>query len=193
MPRWLLIASTVFVLLSLLIPPWLVVEPVTLPGILQGVISTLLNTARTLAPAPVPQIVDWLQAVTAPSARDLLSFSFLGAWVRWLIIFALAVTGLGLLLATVNLSVQSDSSRQAAGLVSAAGGGVLLCLLVVSAPSVQRLGFGAGSLGGLLTSLLGVHLAWGFWAATLGSVLMTAAGFAVLRDPGNTRHASRRY
>lgn len=193
MPRWLLIASTVFVLLSLLIPPWLVVEPVTLPGILQGVVSTLLNTARTLAPAPVPQIVDWLQAAIAPSARDLLSFSFVGAWVRWLITLALIVTGLGFLLAIASLFVASDFVRLLAGWTGAGGGGLLLLLLLLCAPSLQRLGLGVGSLGGLLASVLGVHLAWGFWVTTLGLALMTGAGFAVLRSPGNTRRPSRRY
>ena len=69
-----------------------------------------------------------------------------------------------------NPSIQSLFSTLAgllavAGWAGAAGGGLLLALLLVSAPSVQRLGLGAGSFGGLLTSVLGVHLAWGFWGA----------------------------
>ncbi|MBK6433131.1 hypothetical protein [Candidatus Amarolinea dominans] len=193
MSRWLLLVSTAWVLFALLVPPWLVVEPVALPPLLQGTVGALLTAARTLAPAPVPQIADWLQTVTAPSATDLLSFPFLGAWVRWLIMLALAVAGSCFLLTAASPFVRSDSLRLVAGWAGAAGGGLLLALLLVSAPSVQRLGLGAGSFGGLLTSVLGVHLAWGFWGAVLGFAITTAAGIAVLNEPTNARQPVRRY
>lgn len=193
MSRWLLLVSTAWVLFALLVPPWLVVEPVALPSLLQETIGALLTAARTLAPAPVPQTVDWLQTVTAPSATDLLSFPFLGAWVRWLIMLALAVAGSCFLLTAASLFVRSDSMRQAAGWAGAAGGGLLLALLLVSAPAIQRLGLGAGSFGGLLTSVFGVHLAWGFWGAVLGFAITMAAGVAVLNEPANTRRPVRRY
>ena len=193
MPRWLLIACAVLVLLSLLLPPWLVVEPVALPGLLQTAANTLLTTVRSLAPAPVPQIVAWLQEVSAPSAWDLLSFSFLGAWVRIAIILPLAAAGLGLLLTVVSLLTRSGEFQRAAGWVSLVGAGLAGVLLVISIPAIQRLGLGAGSVGGLLISLLGVHLAWGFWATLLSLVLFMIAGVLALNEPGPSRRPVRRY
>ena len=193
MPRWLLIACAVLVLLSLLLPPWLVVEPVALPGLLQTAANTLLTTVRSLAPAPVPQIVAWLQEVSAPSAWSLLSFSFLGAWVRIAIILPLAAAGLGLLLTVVSLLTRSGEFQRAAGWVSLVGAGLAGVLLVISIPAIQRLGLGAGSVGGLLISLLGVHLAWGFWATLLSLVLFMIAGVLVLNEPGPSRRPVRRY
>ena len=193
MSRWLLIACAVMVILSLIVPPWLVVEPVALPGLLQTAANTLLTTVRSLAPAPVPQIVAWLQEVSAPSAWDLLSFSFLGAWVRIAIILPLVAAGLGLLLTIVSLLTRSGEFQRAAGWVSLVGAGLAGVLLVISIPAIQRLGLGAGSVGGLLISLLGVHLAWGFWATLLSLVLFMIAGVIALNEPGPSRRPVRRY
>lgn len=193
MSRWLLIAAAGLVILSLIVPPWLVVEPVALPGLLQTAANTLLTTVRSLAPAPVPQIVAWLQEVSAPSAWSLLSFSFLGAWVRIAIILPLAAAGLGLLLTVVSLLTRSGEFQRAAGWVSLVGAGLAGALLVISIPAIQRLGLGAGSVGGLLISLLGVHLAWGFWATLLSLVLFMIAGVLALNEPGPSRRPVRRY
>ena len=193
MSRWLLIAAAGLVILSLIVPPWLVVEPVALPGLLQTAANTLLTTVRSLAPAPVPQIVAWLQEVSAPSAWSLLSFSFLGAWVRIAIILPLAAAGLGLLLTMVSLLTRSSEFQRAAGWVSLLGAGLAGVLLVISIPAIQRLGLGAGSVGGLLISLLGVHLAWGFWATLLSLVLFMIAGVIALNEPGPSRRPVRRY
>lgn len=193
MSRWLLIAAAGLVILSLIVPPWLVVEPVALPGLLQTAANTLLTTVRSLAPAPVPQIVAWLQEVSAPSAWSLLSFSFLGAWVRIAIILPLAAAGLGLLLTVVSLLTRSGEFQRAAGWVSLVGAGLAGVLLVISIPAIQRLGLGAGSVGGLLISLLGVHLAWGFWATLLALVLFMIAGVIALNEPGPSQRPVRRY
>ena len=193
MSRWLLIAAAGLVILSLIVPPWLVVEPVALPGLLQTAANTLLTTVRSLAPAPVPQVVAWLQEVSAPSAWSLLSFSFLGAWVRIAIILPLAAAGLGLLLTMVSLLTRSSEFQRAAGWVSLLGAGLAGVLLVISIPAIQRLGLGAGSVGGLLISLLGVHLAWGFWATLLSLVLFMIAGVLALNEPGPSRRPVRRY
>ena len=193
MSRWLLIAAAGLVILSLIVPPWLVVEPVALPGLLQTAANTLLTTVRSLAPAPVPQVVAWLQEVSAPSAWSLLSFSFLGAWVRIAIILPLAAAGLGLLLTMVSLLTRSSEFQRAAGWVSLLGAGLAGVLLVISIPAIQRLGLGAGSVGGLLISLLGVHLAWGFWATLLSLVLFMIAGVIALNEPGPSRRPVRRY
>lgn len=193
MSRWLLIAAAGLVILSLIVPPWLVVEPVALPGLLQTAANTLLTTVRSLAPAPVPQIVAWLQEVSAPSAWSLLSFSFLGAWVRIAIILPLAAAGLGLLLTVVSLLTRSSEFQRTAGWVSLVGAGLAGVLLVISIPAIQRLGLGAGSVGGLLISLLGVHLAWGFWATLLSLVLFMIAGVLALNEPGPSRRPVRRY
>lgn len=193
MSRWLLIAAAGLVILSLIVPPWLVVEPVALPGLLQTAANTLLTAVRSLAPAPVPQIVAWLQEVSAPSAWDLLSSSFLGAWVRIAIILPLAAAGLGLLLTVVSLLTRSSEFQRTAGWVSLVGAGLAGVLLVISIPAIQRLGLGAGSVGGLLISLLGVHLAWGFWATLLSLVLFMIAGVLALNEPGPSRRPVRRY
>lgn len=112
-----------------------------------------------------------------------------------MIILALVFTRLTFLLAVVHLFVRSDPVRQSAGSSGATGGGLLLFvfLLLVRTPSVQRLRLGVGSLGGLLTSLLGVHLFWGFWATVLEFALMTGAGLAVLNGPTNAHRPTRHY
>lgn len=193
MSRWLLLVCAVLVLLSLWFPPWLVVEPVALPGFLQTAVGAVLNAARTLAPPPVPQIVAWLQAVTAPSAWNLLSFSFLSTWVRIVIILPMVAAGLGLLLTIVSLLTQSGEFQQAAGWVGMVGGGLAGVLLVISIPTVQRLGLGTDSVGGLLAPLLGVHLAWGFWATLLALVMLTVVGLVALNDTASSRRPVRRY
>lgn len=193
MSRWLLIASALLVLLSLWLPPWLVVEPIALPGLLQTAANTLLTAVRTLAPAPVPQIVQWLQQVSAPSAWNLLSFSFLSAWVRVAIILPLAAAGIELLLAAISLVGQSNGFQQAAGWIGLIGGGLAALLLVFNIPTIQRLGLGVDSIGGILASLLGVRLAWGFWATLATLLLLIAAGFVALNDARPARRPARRY
>ena len=193
MSRWLLLVCAVLVLLSLWLPPWLVVEPVALPGLLQAAVGAVLNAARTLAPPPVPQIVEWLQQVSAPSAWNLLSFSFLSTWVRIVIILPIVAAGLGLLLTIVSLLTQSREFQQAAGWVGLVGGGLAGVLLVISIPTVQRFGLGTDSVGGLLAPLLGVHLAWGFWATLLTLVLWVVAGLVAVNDTPSVRRPVRRY
>ena len=93
----------------------------------------------------------------------------------------------------VSLLTRSSEFQRAAGWVSLLGAGLAGVLLVISIPAIQRLGLGAGSVGGLLISLLGVHLAWGFWATLLSLVLFMIAGVIALNEPGPSRRPVRRY